>query len=197
MPDRTRERKLTADQRKLLVEGWAKGHSQKDLAEAFGISQSSVSYLVRRYTGAEPGKQVQRLMPGMTLRNLRARLEQTIDDADALLKSLKAMYVLSGAVPTTDIDEPPSQLTQLQEVERRARAGTREDKGARFDVDAVYFNMPGHDGIWTIEEFWARFPKGVAYDIAGRLYTKEEALAVRDGADDEDEPPLGPFYQTA
>lgn len=165
-------KRLTPDQRKHLLDQWAKGISQSELAAAFNISQSSVSYLVRRYVGAEPGKQVIRMMPGTALKDLRGRLQDTLDDIDRIRRDLRAMLALSGAVPTSEPEEQRAPGSPWARADALARTG--ED--AVFLNGIILFNGDDLD----IEEFWRRHPRGIAKDpVSGGLLTYEEALDLR------------------
>lgn len=169
MPDR--ERKLTKDKRETLLLRWSEGVSQAELAEAFDIAQSSVSYLVRRYVGAEPGRRVQRMMPGVTLNEARKRVEEEIDDLEVMLKRWKQLHALLGAIPTVEPEEK-----KLKTPWDRANVLAMNGEDAQFVNGLIYFNGDALD----LEEFWRRHPRGIAKDAASeRLLTYEEAVDLR------------------
>lgn len=194
MADNTK--RLTPERRKHLLDQWAKGISQSELAAAFNISQSSVSYLVRRYVGAEPGKQVVRMLPGTALRDLRGRLQDTLNDLDRIRRDVRAMLALSGAVPTPEIEEQSAPGSPWAKLNVLAMDG----ESAQFVNGLIYFEGDALD----LDEFWRRFPKGIARDAGegGGLLTYDEAVDLlaelegdldhipltSPGEDEEDEP---------
>lgn len=170
-------KRLTLEQRTQLLAQWSKGVNQADLSAAFGIAQSSVSYLVRKYVGAEPGKQVTRMMPGTTLRELTMRLEDLLTDLDRLRRDTRSMLALAGAVPAIVPDDRPHNPTAARDaLVAAAQSGDLDNGGAIWMGDAVIFN----GDYYTPEEFWEKFPNGIAADDDGHLFTFEEAVEMRD-----------------
>ena len=51
-----RTRKLSAEDRQDLITFWKLGMSQRALAAKYGVTEASISYHIRRYTGATPGQ---------------------------------------------------------------------------------------------------------------------------------------------
>ena len=175
----TRERKLSLEDREHLISQWQRGISQTDLASAFGVSQSSVSYLVRKYAGATPGRAVVRLVPGSTLRELRGRLENHLETLQELVKVTGQMLVLAGAVRSApeerEADEAKHGGNQWKRAQDAAASGDLDNDGAIFNgywVDFLGERM-------ELGEFYRRFPKGLVAD-SERVYTRAEAEAARD-----------------